>query len=292
MSPVALALVLVAAFLHAVWNLLAKRAGGGAAFTWLFGVWSALIYAPAGLYLVVRDEIALGPLEVGFVLGSAVIHVAYFLTLQRGYRAGAMSVVYPLARGTGPMLALVGAVLLFGERPSAAARSSASPPTCPPPRCRAHLDPHRRRRRRSVHGIYGNVIWDGERFRYANPDDVRVPTLPRPRARMPASTSPCSATAWSGRRTPRPSTTPGGRTRCCSAPATRRRSRPTRGGCAPRATRRERTHRGAGRRRPARRRAGRVRRRPLHYLMSEVAGDQTMLQWTPRWLANRARRPT
>jgi predicted AlkP superfamily pyrophosphatase or phosphodiesterase len=29
-----------------------------------------------------------------------------------------------------------------------------------------------------VHGIYGNVIWDGERFRYANPDDVRVPTLP------------------------------------------------------------------------------------------------------------------
>ena len=28
------------------------------------------------------------------------------------------------------------------------------------------------------HGIYGNVIWDGERFRYANPDDVRVPTLP------------------------------------------------------------------------------------------------------------------
>lgn len=30
-----------------------------------------------------------------------------------------------------------------------------------------------------VHGIYGNVVWDGERFRYANPDDVRVPTLPR-----------------------------------------------------------------------------------------------------------------
>ncbi len=30
-----------------------------------------------------------------------------------------------------------------------------------------------------THGIYGNVIWDGERFRYANPDDVRAPTLPQ-----------------------------------------------------------------------------------------------------------------
>ncbi|MEX2534445.1 MAG: alkaline phosphatase family protein [Trueperaceae bacterium] len=31
----------------------------------------------------------------------------------------------------------------------------------------------------SEHGVFGNMIWDGQRFRYANPDDVRVPTLPR-----------------------------------------------------------------------------------------------------------------
>ena len=31
----------------------------------------------------------------------------------------------------------------------------------------------------SRHGVYGNLIWDGERFRYANPDDVRAVTLPR-----------------------------------------------------------------------------------------------------------------
>lgn len=53
-----------------------------------------------------------------FVVGSAAIHVGYFLALQRGYQVGDLSVVYPLARAGGPALATVGAVLLFGERPS------------------------------------------------------------------------------------------------------------------------------------------------------------------------------
>ena len=48
---------------------------------------------------------------------SAVIHLGYFLLLQRGYAAGDMSVVYPLARGTGPLLSVVIAVLVLGERP-------------------------------------------------------------------------------------------------------------------------------------------------------------------------------
>jgi hypothetical protein len=38
------------------------------------------------------------------VVAAGVLHVAYFLTLQGGYRAGDVSVVYPLARGTGPLL--------------------------------------------------------------------------------------------------------------------------------------------------------------------------------------------
>jgi drug/metabolite transporter (DMT)-like permease len=60
----------------------------------------------------------LGWLGVLFILGSAAMHVSYFLVLQRGYRAGDLSVVYPLARGTGPLLSMIGAVLLFGEQPS------------------------------------------------------------------------------------------------------------------------------------------------------------------------------
>jgi multidrug transporter EmrE-like cation transporter len=53
------------------------------------------------------------------VLGSACLHVGYFLALQHGYRVGDLSVVYPLARGGGPALATIGAILWFGERPSA-----------------------------------------------------------------------------------------------------------------------------------------------------------------------------
>jgi multidrug transporter EmrE-like cation transporter len=46
------------------------------------------------------------------------LEVVYFLLLQRGYRDGDVSLVYPLARGTGPTLSVVGAILFLGERPS------------------------------------------------------------------------------------------------------------------------------------------------------------------------------
>jgi drug/metabolite transporter (DMT)-like permease len=57
--------------------------------------------------------------------GSGVIHVVYFVLLLRGYRAADLSLVYPLARGTGPLLAASGAVILFGERPTALSVSGA-----------------------------------------------------------------------------------------------------------------------------------------------------------------------
>jgi drug/metabolite transporter (DMT)-like permease len=53
------------------------------------------------------------------VLGSGFIHVGYFVLLLRGYRAADLSLVYPIARGTGPLLAAAGAMLLLGERPTA-----------------------------------------------------------------------------------------------------------------------------------------------------------------------------
>ena len=118
MSLLALTLVLTSAVLHATWNLLAKRSNGGAAFTWLFAALTSLIYAPVALtfYLVTRPTLTLT--HVGIIAVSSAIHVAYFLSLQRGYRAGDLSLVYPLARGTGPLLATVAAVLFLGERPT------------------------------------------------------------------------------------------------------------------------------------------------------------------------------
>jgi drug/metabolite transporter (DMT)-like permease len=50
------------------------------------------------------------------LLASAVVHLVYFTTLLRGYRLSDLTVVYPLARGTGPLLSSLGAVLLLGER--------------------------------------------------------------------------------------------------------------------------------------------------------------------------------
>jgi drug/metabolite transporter (DMT)-like permease len=122
MTLSALALVLAAAFVHATWNLLAKRAGdGGSAFVWLFASLSALLYAPLALAVLLIERPQVGLTELLFMFGSGVLHLGYFLLLQRGYGVGDLSVVYPLARGTGPLLATMAAIALFGERPSVVA---------------------------------------------------------------------------------------------------------------------------------------------------------------------------
>jgi drug/metabolite transporter (DMT)-like permease len=115
----ALALVLTAGLFHAIWNLLAKRAGGGGApFVWLYTALSALLYAPlAAAAVLFLGQTSMGAIGSFFVVGTAMLHIGYFLSLQRGYSVGDLSVVYPLARGTGPLLASAAAVALFGERP-------------------------------------------------------------------------------------------------------------------------------------------------------------------------------
>lgn len=118
MTFLALLLILAAAFIHATWNFYAKRVGGGAAFVWLFGSVGVIFYAPviAGYVLWQRPEVSLAGLL--FIAGSGLIHLGYFLMLQYGYRVGDLSLVYPLARGTGPTLATLAAIAFFGERPS------------------------------------------------------------------------------------------------------------------------------------------------------------------------------
>lgn len=126
MTAFALALVLSAAFIHAGWNFLAKRAGdGGAAFVWLFASLSSLIYAPLAVLIYIWQKPHLGPIQIIFMVGSALIHLAYFLVLQRGYRVGDLSLVYPLARGTGPTLSAFTAILILGERPTPLAMGGA-----------------------------------------------------------------------------------------------------------------------------------------------------------------------
>ena len=118
MTSLALALILASAVAHATWNLLAKRAGGGLAFTWLFHVVATVLCAPFVGLLLLAERPSVGFQELVAVIGSALLHLAYFLLLGQGYRFGDLSVVYPLARGTGPMLAALAAIVYFGERPT------------------------------------------------------------------------------------------------------------------------------------------------------------------------------
>ncbi|HYY24320.1 MAG TPA: DMT family transporter [Candidatus Udaeobacter sp.] len=118
MTAWALTLILAAAFVHATWNLLNKRASGHATFTWLVAITSALFYAPVAAAAVFYWQAHVSLAAVGFMAGSAALHTAYFVLLNEGYRAGDLSLVYPLARGTGPLLSSGAAILFLGERPS------------------------------------------------------------------------------------------------------------------------------------------------------------------------------
>lgn len=117
MTAAALGLVLLASFFHASWNFLAKRAGSGALFVWLFAVGSAFLYAPLAVAAALWQRPRLGPLEGLFMVGSGVLHLAYFVLLQHAYQRADLSVVYPVARSTGPALATLAAIVAFGERP-------------------------------------------------------------------------------------------------------------------------------------------------------------------------------
>jgi drug/metabolite transporter (DMT)-like permease len=126
MSGTAFALVVGAAVAHAVWNLYAKRAGSaGAVFAWLYAGTGALLYAPLAVLVVVLTDARLAAPQLAFMGGSVVLHTVYVVLLQRGYAAGDLSVVYPVARGLGPLLAVAGAIALLGERPRAVSLAGA-----------------------------------------------------------------------------------------------------------------------------------------------------------------------
>jgi drug/metabolite transporter (DMT)-like permease len=121
MTGLALTLILGAAVIHATWNLITKQASGHATFTWIVAVLSALFYAPATIAIIEIWQLKFSFVEVGMMVGSAALHTGYFLLLNQGYRVGDLSLVYPLARGTGPLLSTVAAIIFLGERPSVVA---------------------------------------------------------------------------------------------------------------------------------------------------------------------------
>ncbi len=110
-------LVLLAAVLHVVWNVLLKTAGDPLR-TAAVGVSAATIVvvplAAAGWWIADRPAIPTQAFGIG--LASGVVETVYFVLLSAAYRRGDLSIVYPTARGTAPLLAVIVGVVVLGER--------------------------------------------------------------------------------------------------------------------------------------------------------------------------------
>jgi drug/metabolite transporter (DMT)-like permease len=119
MSFVPIVLVVLAAFIHATWNLLSKRAAvAGPTFVFAYNLVACVAYAPWVAWLLAQGALTWSLPVAGCILLSGLIHLAYSVCLQRGYQVADLSVVYPIARGTGPTFSSLGAFLLLGEAPS------------------------------------------------------------------------------------------------------------------------------------------------------------------------------
>ncbi len=126
MSGLALTLMLAAALVHASWNYLLKKSGGGIGFVWLFGALSTALYFPLAIAIVFYQSVTISSTGLSLIVASGVIHTAYYLLLDRAYRSGDLSVVYPIARATGPLITIIIAISFLGERPSALALCGAT----------------------------------------------------------------------------------------------------------------------------------------------------------------------
>lgn len=126
MEPFALALLLIAAISHAVWNAIAKSATGNPyVFVWAYLVVASALLLPITAVFLYRNG---WPESAGIALApviSGVLHVGYLLTLQTAYTKGDLGVVYPTARGVGPLLTMIVALGVIGERPQPIALAGA-----------------------------------------------------------------------------------------------------------------------------------------------------------------------
>jgi drug/metabolite transporter (DMT)-like permease len=114
MSPLALSLIVVAAFVHVIPHATIKRADDRDRFVWWMLLGNAVLYSPLLLIQVPRTRVAWG-----IIIASGVIETVYLLAISRAYALGSLSVVYPIARGSAPLFLLVASIAILAERPTA-----------------------------------------------------------------------------------------------------------------------------------------------------------------------------
>ncbi len=114
MDPFIFTLVLLAAVFHASWNALMKSGGDKLVMQTLIILAPSLIGLPALLFLP-----ALAWEAVPWLMLSTLLHFTYYGLLVSAYKHGDLSLVYPIARGSAPLLVAVGAWFLAGENKTA-----------------------------------------------------------------------------------------------------------------------------------------------------------------------------
>jgi drug/metabolite transporter (DMT)-like permease len=118
LPTIALIAVLLAAAAHATWNLFAKKAAGSRHFIWLYSMGAVVLYLPVVTWILIEARPHFETRHYLALLATSILHLGYSLCLQAGYRVSDLSLVYPIARGFGPLLSFTGAVLLLGEHPT------------------------------------------------------------------------------------------------------------------------------------------------------------------------------
>jgi drug/metabolite transporter (DMT)-like permease len=113
MTGVAVLLVVISAFAHASWNLLAKRSTTPELANWWMATSGAVIMLPVAVVILLLNA----PPAIGwvFIAGTIGLHIMYYFTLGRAYRYGDLSIVYPVARGLGLTLIPIFGITLLGE---------------------------------------------------------------------------------------------------------------------------------------------------------------------------------
>ncbi|MDX1707082.1 MAG: DMT family transporter [Desulfobacterales bacterium] len=114
MTGTALALVLIAALMHAFWNYLAKKSRHKIAFIWWIILFAVIFYLPMFSYFFAQAQIPV----VGWtcMISTGILHTFYFFFVGSAYEQGDLSVVYPLARGFGPFWVPILAVIFLHEQ--------------------------------------------------------------------------------------------------------------------------------------------------------------------------------
>jgi drug/metabolite transporter (DMT)-like permease len=115
--PVAIALSLAAAALHGTWNVLVKVSGDPIGTLQRATVVGAVLMTPPALVAwLLTGRPSLGWAAAALAALSASLEITYLFLLSTAYRRGELSVVYPIARGSAPLLAVLVGIGILGER--------------------------------------------------------------------------------------------------------------------------------------------------------------------------------